>query len=71
YRTEEVPFGEEVTEDNISVLESKWLEVDQAGENYVESVFFENEEDATDYITLVLKGNSTFEETAKAVGVIK
>ncbi|MBA8777733.1 hypothetical protein HR081_12780, partial [Staphylococcus schleiferi subsp. coagulans] len=36
YRTEEVPFGEEVTEDNISVLESKWLEVDQAGENYVE-----------------------------------
>ncbi|MBA8776115.1 hypothetical protein HR081_04150 [Staphylococcus schleiferi subsp. coagulans] len=71
YRTEEVPFGEEVTEDNISVLESKWLEVDQAGENYVESVFFEKVEDAEEYIKLVLKGHETFEEAAKAVGVIE
>lgn len=70
-RTEEVPFNEEVTEDNIEALESKWLEVDQSGENYVESVFFENEQDATDYITLVLKGNKNFADAAKAVGVIK
>ncbi|MFP4921048.1 hypothetical protein ACJVVW_09515 [Staphylococcus coagulans] len=71
YRTEEVSFDEEVTEDNIDGLESKWLEVDQSGENYVESVFFGKEEDAREYIKLVLKGNSTFEEAAKAVGVIK
>ncbi len=71
YRTEEVPFNEEVTEDNISALESKWLEVDQQGENYVESIFFEKEEDAREYITLVLKGEESFEEAAKAIGVIK
>ncbi|AKS70277.1 hypothetical protein RN70_09645 [Staphylococcus schleiferi] len=70
-RTEEVPFNEEVTEDNIDALEAKWLEVDQSGENYVESVFFENEQDATDYITLVLKGNKNFADAAKAVGVIE
>ncbi len=70
-RTEEVSFNEEVTEDNIEALESKWLEVDQSGENYVESIFFKNEEDAREYITLVLKGYSTFEEAAKAVGVIE
>ncbi len=71
YRTEEVSFGEEVTEDNVSELEDKWLAIDQQGENYVESIFFEKEEDAKDYIKLVLKGNSTFKEAAKAIGVIK
>ncbi len=71
YRTEEVSFGEEVTEDNVSELEDRWLQTDQQGENYVESVFFENEQDATDYITLVLKGNKNFADAAKAVGVIK
>ncbi|ELJ9288549.1 hypothetical protein RT939_001316 [Staphylococcus pseudintermedius] len=71
YRTEEVPFNEEVTEANIEALESKWLEVDQSGENYVESVFFENEQDAMAYITLVLKGNKNFADAAKAIGVIK
>ncbi len=70
-RTEEVPFSDEVTQDNIDALESKWLEVDQSGENYKESVFFENEQDAMDYITLVLKGNKNFADAAKAVGVIK
>ncbi len=71
YRTEEVSFGEEVTEDNVSELEDRWLQTDQQGENYIESVFFENEQDATDYITLVLKGNNAFEEAAKAVGIIE
>ncbi|MDR5602752.1 hypothetical protein RCO12_04805 [Staphylococcus coagulans] len=71
YRTEEVSFGEEVTEDNVSELEDRWLQTDQQGENYIESVFFENEQDATDYITLVLKGNKNFADAAKAVGVIK
>ncbi len=71
YRTEEVSFGEEVTVDNVSELEDRWLQTDQSGENYIESVFFENEEDAKDYIRLVLKGYSTFKEAAKAIGVIK
>lgn len=70
-RTEEVSFNEEVTEDNIEALESKWLAIDQQGENYVESIFFKNEEDAREYIALVLKGNSAFADAAKAVGVIK
>ncbi len=70
-RTEEVPFNEEVTKDNIEALESKWLEIDQQGESYIESAFFENEQDAEDYITLVLKGNKNFADAAKAVGVIK
>ncbi len=71
YRTEEVSFGEEVTEDNVNELEDRWLQTDQQGENYIESVFFENEQDATDYIVLVLKGNKNFADAAKAVGVIK
>ncbi|WP_238662939.1 hypothetical protein, partial [Staphylococcus felis] len=71
FRTEEVLFDEEVTEDNIGALESKWIEVDQSGDNYIESVFFENEEDAKDYITLVLKGFSTFEKAAKESGVLR
>ncbi|MBT2864065.1 hypothetical protein [Staphylococcus coagulans] len=70
-RTEEVPFSDKVTQDNVELLEDKWLEVDQSGENYIESVFFEKEEDAKEYIALVLKGYSTFEEAAKAVGMIK
>lgn len=71
YRTEEVSFGEEVTEDNVSELEDRWLQTDQQGENYIESVFFEKEEDAREYIKLVLKGNKNFADAAKAVGVIK
>ncbi len=71
YRTEEVSFGEEVTEDNVSELEDRWLQTDQQGENYVESIFFEKVEDAEEYIKLVLKGHKTFEEAAKAIGVIK
>lgn len=71
YRTEEVQFGEEVTQDNVELLEEKWLAIDQQGENYVESIFFEKVEDAEEYIKLVLKGHETFEETAKVIGVIK
>ncbi|AKS70260.1 hypothetical protein NP71_07010 [Staphylococcus schleiferi] len=71
YRTEEVPFSDKVTQDNVELLEDKWLQIDQQGESYVESIFFENEEDAREYIKLVLKGHETFEETAKAIGVIK
>ncbi|WP_241519758.1 hypothetical protein [Staphylococcus felis] len=69
FRTEEVPFDEEVTEDNIGALESKWIKVDQSGDNYIESIFFENEEDAKSYINFVLKGYKTFKEAAKAIGV--
>lgn len=70
-RTEEVPFSDKVTQDNVELLEDKWLAIDQQGENYVESIFFEKVEDAEEYIKLVLKGHETFEEAAKAVGVIK
>ncbi|GAB0225907.1 hypothetical protein JPSP7_07440 [Staphylococcus pseudintermedius] len=71
YRTEEVSFGEEVTEDNVSELEDNWLQTDQNGENYIESIFFENEQDAEIYITLVLKGNKSFAGIAKDIGVIE
>ncbi|WP_353420738.1 hypothetical protein [Staphylococcus coagulans] len=72
YRTEEVSFGEEVTEDNVSELEDNWLQTDQKnGENYIESIFFENEQDAEIYITLVLKGNKSFAGIAKDIGVIE
>lgn len=71
FRTEEVLFDEEVTEDNIGALESKWIEVNQQGDNYIESIFFENEEDAKSYINFVLKGFSTFKAVAKAIGLIE
>ncbi|WP_238615140.1 hypothetical protein [Staphylococcus felis] len=71
FRTEEVPFDEEVTEDNIGALEFKWIEVDQSGDNYIESIFFENEEDAKSYINFVLKGYNTFKAVAKAIGLIE
>lgn len=70
-RTEEVPFDDMVTKYNVDALESKWLELDQAGENYIESIFFENEQDAEIYITLVLKGNKSFAGIAKDIGVIE
>ncbi|GAB0271964.1 hypothetical protein JPSP25_26530 [Staphylococcus pseudintermedius] len=70
-RTEEVPFDDMVTKDNVDALESKWLELDQAGENYIESALFKNKKDAKDYITLVLKGYNTFEKAAKEVGVLR
>lgn len=70
-RTEEVPFDDMVTKDNVDALESKWLELDQTGENYIESIFFENEQDAEIYITLVLKGNKSFAGIAKDIGVIE
>lgn len=70
-RTEEVPFDDMVTKDNVDALESKWLELDQDGENYIESALFKNKKDAKDYITLVLKGYNTFEKAAKEVGVLR
>lgn len=70
-RTEEVPFDDMVTKDNVDALESKWLELDQAGENYIENALFKNKKDAKDYITLVLKGYNTFEKAAKEVGVLR
>lgn len=70
HRTEEVPFDDLVEKDNIKELEEKWLEMDQQGETYIESAFFENEEDARDYIKLILEGYETFEAAAKAVGVV-
>lgn len=70
-RTEEVPFDDMVTKDNVDALESKWLELDQAGENYIESALFKNKKDAKNYITLVLKGYNTFEKAAKEVGVLR
>ncbi|EHP0513595.1 hypothetical protein JL770_06485 [Staphylococcus pseudintermedius] len=70
HRTEEVPFDDLVEKDNIKELEEKWLEMDQQGETYIESALFENEEDARDYIKLILEGYETFEAAAKAVGVV-
>lgn len=70
-RTEEVPFDDMVTKDNVNELEDNWLQTDQNGENYIESIFFENEQDAEIYITLVLKGNKSFAGIAKDIGVIE
>lgn len=71
-RTEEVPFDDMVTKDNVNELEDNWLQTDQKnGENYIESIFFENEQDAEIYITLVLKGNKSFAGIAKDIGVIE
>ncbi|EGQ3746845.1 hypothetical protein NAD86_001978 [Staphylococcus pseudintermedius] len=47
------------------------MQTDQNGENYIESIFFENEQDAEIYITLVLKGNKSFAGIAKDIGVIE
>ncbi|MEJ7541044.1 hypothetical protein [Staphylococcus intermedius] len=71
HRTEEVPFDDMIEKDNIDDLEEKWLETDQQGESYIESGLFKKEEDAKDYITLVLKGFSTFEKAAKESGVLR
>ncbi|EHL7177851.1 TPA: hypothetical protein REV58_002281, partial [Staphylococcus pseudintermedius] len=55
----------------VNELEDNWLQTDQNGENYIESIFFENEQDAEIYITLVLKGNKSFAGIAKDIGVIE
>ncbi|HEC2173938.1 TPA: hypothetical protein R1915_002044 [Staphylococcus delphini] len=71
HKTEEVPFDDLVDKDTIKELETKWLEIDQQGETYIESGLFEKQEDAKDYIKLVLEGHETFEAAAKAAGVIE
>ncbi|REH90080.1 hypothetical protein DOS68_06810 [Staphylococcus felis] len=71
HRIKEVPFMDVVTEDNIDEFEMKWFDLDQSTETYIESVFFENEEDAKSYINFVLKGYKTFKAVAKAIGLIE
>ncbi len=69
--TEEIKFNDKVDDENIETLYDRWLEKDQGEETYIESMFFENEQDAKDYIKVVLKGYDTFKECAKTIGVIE
>ncbi|MDU0432290.1 hypothetical protein [Staphylococcus epidermidis] len=69
--TEEIEFNDKVDDENIEILYDRWLEKDQGEETHIESIFFENEQDAKDYIKVVLKGYDTFKECAKAIGVIE
>lgn len=69
HRTEEVDFVDDPSQD-IEGLEEAWLQKDQKGETYIESIFFESEQDAIDYITIVLEGHRTFKDAAIATGVL-
>ena len=70
-KTYEVKYSDQVTQETLSELYDAWLEEDQRSETYIESFYFEHQQDAKDYITKVLKGYETFEQCAKAIGIIE
>lgn len=66
-----VTFKDEVNTDNLNLLYDAWLEEDQQTESQIEYFYFENEQDAKDYIVKVLDGYETFEQCAKEIGIIE
>lgn len=69
-KTYSVTFKDEVTKESLDLFYDAWLEEDQSTESYIESIYFKNEQDAKDYISIVLEGYETFENCAKEIGII-
>lgn len=67
-KTYEVAYNDKLEKDDMNLFHDKWLEKDQEGETYIESVFFENKEDAESYIVSILKGKNTLTEVAEELG---
>jgi len=67
-KTYEVAYNDKLEKEDMNLFIDKWLETDQEGETYIESVFFENKEDAESYIKDVLKGKESLTEIAEQIG---
>lgn len=67
-KTYEVAYHDKLEEQYMNLFYDKWLETDQEGETYIESMFFENKEDAESYIKDVLKGKESLTEIAEQIG---
>lgn len=61
-RTEEIKFNEELTSENVDSFENKFIEKDQKGETYIESLFFKNTHDARRYVVGELNGKPKIED---------
>lgn len=67
-KTYEVAYNDKLEKENMELFYNKWLEKDQQEETYIESVFFDNKEDAESYIKEVLKGKENLTEVAEDNG---
>lgn len=67
-KTYEIPYHDKLEKDDMELFYNKWLVKDQEGETYIESIFFENKEDAESYIVSILKGKDTLTEVAEEIG---
>lgn len=67
-KTYEVAYHDKLEEQYMNLFYDKWLETDQEGETYIESMFFENKEDAESYIKDILKGKESLTEVAEEIG---
>lgn len=67
-KTCEVAYNDKLEKEDMKLFYDKWLEKDQQEETYIESVFFENKEDAESYIKDVLKGKESLTEVAEQIG---
>ncbi len=67
-KTYEVPYHDKLEREDMELFYNKWLDKDQQAETYIESVFFENKEDAESYIKDVLKGKESLTEVAAEIG---
>lgn len=61
-RTEEIKFNEELTSENVDSFKNKFIETDQKGETYIESLFFRNTDDARRYVVGELNGKRKIED---------
>lgn len=61
-RTEEIKFNEKLTSENVDSFEDKFIETDQKGETYIESLFFKSTDDARRYVVGELDGKQKIEE---------
>lgn len=66
--TYEVAYNDNLEKEEMELFYNKWLEKNQQEETYIESVFFENKEDAESYIKDVLKGKESLMEVAEEIG---
>ena len=61
-RTEEIKFRDDLNKETVDSFEEKFIETDQKGETYIESLFFRNVEDARCYVVGELDGKRKIED---------
>ncbi|RIN92349.1 hypothetical protein [Mammaliicoccus sciuri] len=66
-----VIFKDEVTLESLVFFKDAWLEEDQSAETHINDFYFDNKQDAKDYIFKVLEAYKSFEDCAIDCGIVK